>query len=184
MRSLYLGSSLYSGCRNLLGLLQTALRPPLLMLAFLLVATPAMAVIEAYDFDDEVTRQRYQSFLAEMRCPKCQNQNLEGSDSPIASDLRREIYRMLEEGKSDKEIVDFMVSRYGEYVLYRPKVSSNTLLLWGLPAVLLLLGGLMVALTLRQRKKAPAEGGALEDSERERLQRLLEAAAKRRDDHR
>lgn len=183
MRSLYLGSSRHAGCRNPLVLLQSTVYP-LLLLALLLAAAPASAVIEAYEFDDEVTRQRYQSFLAEMRCPKCQNQNLEGSDSPIAADLRREIYRMLEEGKSDKEIVDFMVSRYGEYVLYRPQMSRNTLLLWGLPAVLLLLGGLMVALTLRQRKKTPQETDALKDGERERLRRLLDAAAKQRDHNR
>lgn len=164
--------------------LRQMVRPLLMMLTLLLVTAPAAAVIEVYEFNDEVTRQRYQSFLEEMRCPKCQNQNLEGSDSPIAADLRREIYRMLDDGKSDKEIVDFMVNRYGEYVLYRPQMGRNTLLLWGLPAVLLLCGGLMAALTLRQRNKKPVQPEALKDKERERLQRLLAAAQEQRERNR
>jgi cytochrome c-type biogenesis protein CcmH len=152
----------------------------LLLISLLMMTVPASAMIEVYEFKDEVTRQRYQSFLEEMRCPKCQNQNLDGSDSPIAADLRREIYIMLDDGKSDKEIVDFMVSRYGEYVLYRPKMATNTLLLWGLPAVLLLLGGVMIVLTLRQRDKTKALPDPLVADEQARLQRLLEAAAHQR----
>lgn len=182
--SLHTGPHLHTGSQSPLLWLRSALNPLLLMFTLLMVAVPASAVIEVYEFDDEITRQRYQSFLEEMRCPKCQNQNLEGSDSPIAADLRREIYRLLDEGKSDKEIIDFMVHRYGEYVLYRPQMSRNTLLLWGLPAILLLLGGVMVALTLRQRKKTPVQPEALQDNERERLKRLLADAARQRDGNR
>lgn len=145
-----------------------------------LTVSSAWAGIDVYEFDDEVTRQRYLSFVEEMRCPKCQNQNLEGSDSPIAADLRRELYRMLQEGKSDKEIVDFMVNRYGDYVLYRPQLKNNTLLLWALPAVLLLLGAVMVGLTLRQRRKIKSQGDVLAPGEQERLDQLLTAAAQKR----
>ena len=81
----------------------------------LLVLLPwlaAQAAVDVREFDSEADRQRYQSFIDEMRCPKCQNQNLAGSDSPIAKDLRDQVYRMIEEGRSDKEIVDFKVYRY------------------------------------------------------------------------
>lgn len=161
----------------------------LLMLSYVLallgLGGQAHAVIDGYEFDDEVTRERYLAFIEEMRCPKCQNQNLAGSDSPIAADLRRELYRMLDEGKSDKEIVDFMVARYGDYVLYRPQVKADTLLLWGLPGVLLLVGFGVLALTVRQRRRAQlaveendgqAEEGA---GESDRLKKLLEAARQR-----
>ena len=105
-----------------------------LLALLVLLSLPAAAVVDTYEFDDEVTRQRYLSFVEELRCPKCQNQNLAGSDSPIAADLRRELYLQLEAGRSDKEIIDFMVARYGDYVLYRPPVKSSTVLLWVLPA--------------------------------------------------
>ena len=79
----------------------------------------AWSVIETYQFEDEQLRERYQRFTHELRCPKCQNQNLSGSNSPIAKDLRRELYRLLLEGQSDQQITEFMVARYGEFVLYR-----------------------------------------------------------------
>lgn len=148
-------------------------------------AIPTHAVVDGYQFDDEVTRQRYLSFIEEMRCPKCQNQNLAGSDSPIAADLRRELYRMLEEGKADKEIVDFMVARYGEYVLYRPQVTSSTWLLWGLPGGLLLVGILVAAVTVRRRSidQEPI-GEDFGSTEGERLKRLLAAAKERQSNKR
>ena len=123
----------------------------------LLAAVPSHAVVEVYEFDSEVTRQRYLSFVEELRCPKCQNQNLAGSDSPIASDLRRELRRLLDESRSDTEIVDFMVQRYGEYVLYKPKLQRNTMILWGLP-LLLLAGALTSVLVLvRLRRVASSK---------------------------
>ena len=77
-------------------------------------------------FSDEGDRARYQRFTYELRCPKCQNQNLADSNAPIATDLRREIYRMFAEGKSNAEIVEFLVDRYGDFVLYNPPLSSKT----------------------------------------------------------
>jgi cytochrome c-type biogenesis protein CcmH len=122
-------------------------------IALLLVSVWTHAVVEIYEFDDDVTRQRYQSFIEELRCPKCQNQNLAGSDSAIAQDLRRELHRLLEDGQSDKEIIDFMVSRYGDYVLYRPQLKRNTMMLWGLPLILLLIGAVTVVLVVRVRNR-------------------------------
>ena len=105
----------------------------------LVIAGFVHAAIDAYDFDSEGQRQRYLEFTRELRCPKCQNQNLADSNAPIAADLRRELHRLLVEGRTDPEIVDFMVSRYGDYVLYNPPVERRTWLLWLAP--LAMLGG-------------------------------------------
>ncbi len=89
----------------------------------------AQAAIDTFEFANDAERQRYRSLIEELRCPKCQNQNIADSDAPIAMDLRNEIFRMLEEGKSNEEIIDFLVSRYGDFVLYKPPLTSRTLLL-------------------------------------------------------
>lgn len=130
----------------------------------------AHAAIDPYEFTDESQRQRYRHFIEEMRCPKCQNQNLAGSDAPIAQDLRRELHRLLTEGRSDGEIVDFMVARYGAYILYDPPFDKKTALLWLAPAAFLV-GGIVVLVVVRRRSgTAPAE---LSAAERARLDELL-----------
>jgi cytochrome c-type biogenesis protein CcmH len=143
---------------------------------FLLFSAWTAAAIDVHEFNNEVDRKRYQSFIDEMRCPKCQNQNLSGSDSPIAMDLRRELYLMIEEGKSDKEIIDFMVERYGEFILYRPRVNSSTLLLWGAPVFLLIAGIILLLVIVRKRRTLDvvANESGLSVEERERLAGLLE----------
>lgn len=125
----------------------------LLLCTLLFTATHVFAAIETHEFNNEVDRQRYQSFIEEMRCPKCQNQNLAGSDSSISSDLRREIYEMIKLGKSDKEIIDFMVERYGDFILYRPRVTPATYALWGAPVALLVIGTIVLILILRRRRQ-------------------------------
>ena len=140
----------------------------------------AQAAVDVREFDSEADRQRYQSFIDEMRCPKCQNQNLAGSDSPIAKDLRDQVYRMIEEGRSDKEIVDFMVDRYGEYILYRPPLSASTLVLWLGPVVLLLLGiVVLIWIVLKRRTNLSnnaADTKTLTEAEREHLDRILKSS--------
>ena len=143
----------------------------LLMLALLAPAL-AQAAIEVRDFDDPVMRERFESLTATLRCPKCQNQAIGDSDSPIAGDMRERVHEQLQAGRSDKEILDFMVRRFGDYVLYNPRLEGRTLLLWGLPAALVLGGGLLVALLVRARRRASA--GRLSDEERARLDALLE----------
>lgn len=139
------------------------------------LAGVARAAIDTYEFKDEVERERFRSLTEELRCPKCQNQNIADSNAPIATDLRREIYRMLDDGRSDKEIVDFLVMRYGDFVMYKPPLDSRTWLLWYGPFGLLGLGAIVLCvLVLRRRKveKAPAQV-ALSKAERERLDALL-----------
>ena len=100
----------------------------------------AAGVVDAYQFESAEQEARYQSLIAEFRCPKCLNTNLAGSDSPIASDLRREIQRLVREGQSDTTIADFLQSRYGDFVLYDPPFRLDTWFLWLGPAVVLILG--------------------------------------------
>jgi cytochrome c-type biogenesis protein CcmH len=130
--------------------------------------------VETFEFQDEVTKIRFQALSKELRCPKCQNQNLADSNSPIAEDLRRELYELLQQGKADSEIVDFMVSRYGEFVLYRPRVSSLTYVLWFGPALLILIGIIVVIIILR-KKPATKENLALDSQQQEKLKQLLQA---------
>ncbi|MDP2521849.1 cytochrome c-type biogenesis protein CcmH [Neptunomonas phycophila] len=127
-------------------------------------ALPAFAAIDTYEFTDDAARERFQELTAELRCPKCQNQNLADSNSPIAQDLRREVYRMVEAGDSDQTIVDFMVARYGEFVLYRPRLTGYTWILWYGPFVLLGLG-VIVVLILGRRKKLSKAGAQAFDAD-------------------
>ena len=97
----------------------------------------------------------------ELRCPKCQNQAIGDSDAEISSDLRAEVYRLIIEGETDEEIKEFMVARYGRYVLYNPPLDRQTLILWFGPAGLLVIGGIVVALRIRRSKQAlEGESGA------------------------
>lgn len=147
-------------------------------ISLLFISLSSFAAIEVHEFDNDVDRQRYQTFIDEMRCPKCQNQNLAGTNSPIAMDLRRELELMIKDGKSDKEIVDFMVARYGEFILYRPRLSPATILLWGAPLFLLISGVIMLLLIVRKRRRLEVETDVgLSTAEQERLASLLNPAS-------
>ncbi len=116
---------------------------------------PAQAAIEAYQFKDAHTEALYNEWIDELRCLVCQNQNLADSDADLAKDLRQQTYEMLQQGKGRAEIIDYMVKRYGDFVLYRPPVISNTLLLWGGPFALLLV--VLVVVFVRFRKPEPID---------------------------
>jgi len=128
--------------------------------------------VDTYEFQNEVTQKRYNALVKELRCPKCQNQNLADSNSPIAADLRQEVYELLHQNKADIEIVDFMVKRYGEFVLYRPRVSSLTYILWFGPAFLLLLGVIVVVFVLR-KKAQPKTNPPLSAEQQQQLDKIL-----------
>lgn len=119
----------------------------------LTAAHAASIATEAALAADPVAEKRLLALSEELRCLVCQNQNIADSNAELAQDLRREIRTMIAAGKSDKEIIDFMVVRYGDFVLYRPPVQGNTLLLWGGPLVLMALGLFLLARYLRQRTR-------------------------------
>lgn len=100
----------------------------------------SIAAIDVHEFDSEGQRLLFHSLTEELRCPKCQNQNLADSNSQISIDLRNQVAVLIEEGKSEDEVKSYMVQRYGEFVLYKPPVENSTLALWFGPFVMLLLG--------------------------------------------
>lgn len=138
----------------------------------LLLSLGAGAVIETYDFSDPGLERRYNRLSQELRCPKCQNQNIADSNAPISQDLRRLLHRQLEAGASDEEILADMVSRYGEFVLYRPRTSGVTLWLWLAPVLMLAVGAGFVLLLLRRGQSDAA--AAVSDEEKQRLRQILD----------
>lgn len=123
----------------------------LILLFSLLAFSPAQAAIEAYEFKDDATESLYKELIEELRCLVCQNQNLADSNAELALDLRKQTYDMLQQGKNREEIVDYMVNRYGDFVLYRPPVKSSTYLLWAGPFALLLI--VLIAVLMHFKKK-------------------------------
>jgi cytochrome c-type biogenesis protein CcmH len=146
-----------------------------LIFALFLGSTAAIAssTTEAALATDPVAEKRLQGLSEELRCLVCQNQTIADSNAELAQDLRREIRGMIKDGKSDKEIIDFMVPRYGDFVLYRPPVKGITLLLWGGPVALLLLGLFALQRYLRQRARRMAEDRPLSAAEADRADALL-----------
>jgi len=106
-------------------------------------------------FDDPVREAEYQALVREVRCLVCQNQTIADSNAPLAADLRREIREMMGGGATQAEVVEFLVARYGDFVLYRPPVKPTTWALWGAPLFLLGIGGLVFARVLRTRMRQP-----------------------------
>jgi cytochrome c-type biogenesis protein CcmH len=127
------------------------------MFAAMMLPLTASAIDTGRAFDDPVLQARYEKIISEVRCLKCQNQTIKDSNAFLADDLRREIRRMLTEGKTDAEIFDFLVLRYGEFALYRPKMSGKTLILWLAPLILLLIGGIVIVRVLRDRMNMPLD---------------------------
>jgi cytochrome c-type biogenesis protein CcmH len=108
-------------------------------------------------FDDPALQARYEKIIEEVRCLKCQNQTIKDSNAFLAAELRLEIRRLLSEGKSDKEIYDFLVTRYGEFALYRPRMSGKTLFLWLAPALLIGAGALVALRVVSGRMSLPID---------------------------
>ena len=156
------------------------------MAMVLLVAELSMSAwanIDTYQFDNPRQEAQYRALIEEFRCPKCQNQNLAGSDAPIAQDLKQKTYDMVKDGRSDTEIRQYMNERYGDFISYKPPVRPSTWILWFFPPVLLVF--VMLAWFIRNRNSSkraavianPIEEGyaPLSDAEQQRLQDLLNA---------
>ncbi|MEN1726864.1 MAG: cytochrome c-type biogenesis protein [Pseudomonadota bacterium] len=132
----------------------SALRLMLFVLALLASSLNWASAIETYEFASPVEEARFQALSRELRCTVCQNQSLADSDAPLAQDLRRELFEMIRDGRADMEIRQFMVDRYGEFVLYRPRIASHTILLWAGPFIMLLIGIGISLYTIKRRRKA------------------------------
>ena len=136
----------------------------------------AHAAIDTYEFANDAERDRFRELTKELRCPKCQNQDIADSNAPIATDLRREIYRMLGEGKDNQQILDFMVARYGDFVLYKPALTGKTAVLWFGPLALLVGGMVVIGVIVGRRRRTEQTEGSdtLSVEERKRLDTLLD----------
>jgi cytochrome c-type biogenesis protein CcmH len=152
--------------------MRRALAAAMAALAFSCLSVGAQANEAAPLAEDPVIEQRLNKIAEELRCLVCQNESLAGSRSDLANDLRREIRTLIRQGKSDQEVRDFLVARYGDFVLYRPPVKPTTWLLWAGPFVLLI-GGI-VALVLFVRRRQPEAPAPLSPEEQRKAQSLLD----------
>jgi cytochrome c-type biogenesis protein CcmH len=141
-----------------------------LLFMLLFLALPVSASIDAYQFDSPAQEQRFRQLIDELRCPKCQNTNLSGSDAEVAKDLKNRTYQLMQQGKSDDEIRAYLVDRYGDFISYRPPLRTGTTLLWFGPALLLLLVAAILVWRVRHPAAAPAP---LSEAERQKLAQLL-----------
>ena len=130
----------------------------LLLLWFICAyAVPIVAIDTGVAFDDPELQARYEHIISEVRCLKCQNQTIKDSNAFLAGDLRREIRRLISEGNSDDQVYDFLVQRYGEFALYRPRMSGKTLILWIAPGLFILFGATVVVRVVRGRMAMPID---------------------------
>jgi len=151
-----------------------------------LFSLSSYAAIDVYDFDSTQQEAQYRGLIEELRCPKCQNQNLAGSDAPIAQDLKQKTFDLVKEGRSDGEIRSYMQERYGDFISYKPPVRPSTWILWFFPPLLLivLIGGWFWQSKRRQavargqsRVKVESTAAALTPAEKAELDRLLSRAS-------
>jgi cytochrome c-type biogenesis protein CcmH len=129
----------------------------------LLVAGAAMAIDDETAFDDPAENARYFALIREIRCPLCLNESIADSSAPIAADLRREVRRLMKEGATNDEIRDFLSARYGDFVLYRPRVNATTYALWAGPFVFLFIGGVVFWRIARARGRQPIDEDPLDE---------------------
>lgn len=146
---------------------------PAFFLLILFTASPVIySAIELKEFESPEQEELYRGLIAELRCLVCQNQNLADSDADLAVDLRRQTYEMIREGSNKQDVIDYMVTRYGEFVLYRPPFTGSTLLLWVGPFIFLGASILILMQIIRGRKKLKPQ--KLSADEQEKVRALLQ----------
>lgn len=144
------------------------------LLFSLLIPIVASAQVDTFEFETEEQQKRFRTLSNELRCPMCQNSSLSGSSGGVAEDLRREVYLMIMDGKSDREIMQFMYERYGDFILFRPRLTAETVLLWFGPLIFLAIGGFVGFGIWRRARKVNDKDVELDASQQERLQKLLD----------
>lgn len=148
----------------------------IVLLAVLFCAVSAGVIAQTFEqreFQSAEQERRYREIISELRCLVCQNQNLADSNAPLAADLRDIAYDMVRNGKSEEEIHAFMVNRYGDFVLYKPRFTPKTIALWAGPFALLALGLWFLLRQVRKRSAAMAAPAGLDETEREKLDAML-----------
>lgn len=149
------------------------IRRILVLLAFLFAAHPVFAVNPDEVLKDPALEARARSLSANLRCMVCQNQSIDDSNADLARDLRVLVRERLVKGETDEQVIDYVVFRYGEYVLLKPRVSVQNLILWGAPAVLFVVG--MVVLFVYSRRRTTTQAAApLSDAEKAEIARILD----------
>lgn len=144
----------------------------LLLATLFLLPLHAGAIVNVYKFDDPNKKERFYNLIDELRCTVCQNQTIGDSNSDLAKDLRDKVYNMVQAGKTDQEIKDYMVERFTDFVLYNPPVKSNTYLLWIGPFVILAIGVIFMLVNIK-RRQGVAEDVALDEQQQQRIQAIL-----------
>ena len=140
-----------------------------LLFSAMVQATP----VDTYEFKSPSNQKRAISLAHELRCPQCQNQNLVDSNSPVAQDLRLEVYKMVDDGKSDEQIVEFMTSRYGDFVLYKPRLDPKTYVLWIGPFALLIFGFIIGTVLIRRQRHSANADVEMSAEDQQQLDELL-----------
>jgi len=145
----------------------------ILIISLIVSTSPLQAgvTLEEFKFDTKAEEHHFKQLIEEFRCLVCQNQSLADSDAELAHDLRAELYDMVQAGNTDAEIVEFLVARYGDFVLYNPPVKPSTWLIWFGPFVLLLIAAVLLLRSIRRQQKVPVTEISAED--RKRLNTIL-----------
>ena len=143
------------------------------LLCSLLLPNTTYSQVDTFEFDTEEQQDRFRTLSDELRCPMCQNSSLSGSTGGVAEDLRREVYRMIMEGMSNSEINQFMFERYGDFILFRPRLTAGTVFLWFGPLLFLFIGGLFAFGIWRRARKITDSDTELDKTQQKRLQQLL-----------
>ncbi len=141
----------------------------ILILILIVFAMPLKA-IDTYTFENPENEERFKALSSELRCLVCQNQTISGSNADLAKDLRKQIYEMIHKGQSNQEIIDFMVERYGDFVLYKPPLKATTIVLWIGPFILLIIA-IVVLIRIGRHHSKPSK---LDEQQREQMRKLLE----------
>jgi len=147
--------------------------PIVVLLCSLLLPNTTYSQVDTFEFDTEEQQNRFRTLSDELRCPMCQNSSLSGSTGGVAEDLRREVHRMIMEGVSDSEIIQFMFERYGDFILFRPRLTAGTVFLWFGPLLFLFIGGLFAFGIWRRARKITDSDTELDKTQQKRLQQLL-----------
>lgn len=144
------------------------------LISLLLVSNSAFANDTPVEFKNDADKQRFETLIEEIRCLVCQNQSLADSNAELAQDLRKEVYDMIMSGKDDNEITQFLVERYGDFVLYRPPLKENTWLLWFGPFLFLLIGSIAAIIIIRKQSASTDTVSELNEEQQQRLAELLD----------